>query len=280
MAVLLPFGMFLAVVSSLAFYLHYSNPQLTWLITIGALFIVLIFGYSVYQLRDERYVDRCWYQFMFGSSLLLWASAVLGGCLIFNSQSSPYYEITRLGIFEGVNPSKAHGQSFLDSSLITFQEGTHLDFTLTTKFSNDVTYCVTPIVVGNQTELGAYDFWAVGENCCPDQGLGSYSFQCGDWADPHAHGAIRVTDKNKEGYYRLAVQMAASRFKIQTIHPLFFTWQKDPITTMNRLRGDGIKRFILFVGLVFGLQLVSVVIVTINLAKSIGKTGYIPPFNI
>ena len=42
------------------------------------------------------------------------------------------------------------------------------------------------------------------------------------------HEEVRLTNDEDHPYYRLAVQQAEVKFGIKAVHPLFFTWSRDP----------------------------------------------------
>merc|ERR1719476_755292 len=113
----------------------------------------------------------------------------------------------------------------MDAGQLTFTPESRLDLGKSVGFKNLDIYCVAPITSTTNQPLKAYDFWAVGINCCsghvPD-------FSCGDYSNPMAHYGLRLLDDSAREYFRLAVQEAEATYNMKSTHPVFVHWLQDP----------------------------------------------------
>jgi len=130
-------------------------------------------------------------------------------------------------------------------------------------FKNLETYCVAPIVIGDQP-LARYDFWAVGLNCCSGN---SGDFHCGEFSNPSAQAGLRLMNDDDRAFYRLAVQQAEATYTIEATHPIFFQWMQDPLSELASYQDDGMKLYFYSVFAFFGLQLFLVAFAVVFFSK-------------
>jgi len=254
-----------AVFSALGLRIHFEHAALTWCIVLAALFIVLLIGYVAhvaYTSVVQRTRETMWIGLLFATSALMWIAAVVFGCVLYGSFSS-YYNVVSLSTYEAIDPSRTHGETMMDVGRVIFDEGAMLDLSKGGSFSHDEISCVVPITKG-AAPLAAYDFWAVGTNCC--NSLGS-EYTCDNFHDSTVHGGLRLMDENKQVYYRLAVQQAEAHYNIQALHPLFFEWTQDPIGATNKLRDHGLKHYVFGLSAALAVQFAIFAIITVITVK-------------
>jgi hypothetical protein len=269
-----------------SFSFHYQQPSLTRLIAgLGLVAIVgggilaagggargekpetdaRIFGReasssSLGGSRDAR--PRAGGIFIFATCLLAWVLAVVGGDVNFYKNMQPFYDILNLATYPAVDPSQTPGQQVMDAGRIVFTPSATLDLNKAMGFKNLDTYCVAPITVGNSsaglTPLAAYDFWAVGINCCSgDQG----DFHCGEFNNRHAHAGLRLLREDQRAFFRLAVQQAEASLGIKAEHPIFLHWLEDPSTEVIAYHQRGLQTFY---GGMLGHFILQVLLVTVS----------------
>jgi hypothetical protein len=149
----------------------------------------------------------------------------------------PYRGLDRLSFQPDVNVATTPGRQLMDVGRIEFQNGTKLDLTKSMFFKNFDKYCVAPITIGGE-KLQSYDFWAIGLNCCGEEG-----FRCGDFKNANAHSGLRLLRADQRSFYTLAVQQAEAAYNIKADYPLFFYWLRDPHTEAEAYREDARKYF-------------------------------------
>lgn len=152
-----------------------------------------------------------------------------------------------MAVYVNMDVRTDHGQTFMDSGRMYFKEGTFVARERAVAFHSGATYCVAPIVRSpiesedgsgdlptvtgfSVPPSGAYDFWAVGTDCCGENGD---TFTCGDVESQLTRSGLRVLDENTRQYYLLAVQEWSASMGLPVKHPLFFHWVKDPIQTVQ-----------------------------------------------
>lgn len=219
---------------------------------------------------QQHHHEPMWYLFCFVTSLVLWTTGVIAGDVLYISYFSKYYDITNLGMYSGINPSRSHGQELMDASRIMFQEGTYVDTDKSMSFRDTVSYCVAPVTLGAEP-LAQYDFWAVGTDCCSSS---PGDFRCGSSNVPGALGGLRVFDDSAQGMYRLAVQQAQAKHHIQAEHPIFLKWETDAVKTTDNYWNKGLHGFIAGMAIVAALQAVAVIVAVIVFAKTLGNMNF------
>lgn len=179
------------------------------------------------------------------------------GDYIFRWFFKPYYDLRNLSVYPSVNPDVYYAQAFMDASVVEFVGGSRLDISKSYGFKNGKTYCVAPVLGPAKAEENftgiskqAYDFWAVGINCCsghrPD-------FHCGEYSNPRANKGLRVMHEEEVEYFRLAVQAAGASYNIKTGQPLFLNWVEYPEDEIDAYVKQGWTHFMRGIFGFFGL---------------------------
>jgi len=259
----LPWLLFAIVSAMMIFVVRFEHPLWTGLVVLLALLGVLFAGFMAQQQRNPTDREPSWLCFLFLTLLLAWVLAVLVGEAVFESSAKPYYMMQNLNTYTDVYTNRLRGQQIMDAGVVTFASGTYLDIKKSMGFKSNGLYCVAPIAYGNAT-LPTYDFWAVGKDCCsgymPD-------FHCQGFNDPHARGGLRLMSGDDRPYYRLAVQQAEATYNIRSVHPLFFQWVADPVSTSESWMGASTRDYVMGVVAFFLLQLFFVVVAAIAFSK-------------
>lgn len=267
-SLLLPWSIFAVVFATTSFTMHYQHPQLCWFIVILALLLVAAWGLATLMVigrrkTDDNSAEATWYVFVTMTLLLGWLLGFSLGCANFWGNMQPYYDVTNLNVYPGVDPAKAHGQELLDAGRIMFTPTSVPDVSKSSSFKSVDEYCVAPIT-SSAEPLASYDFWAVGRNCCSSSQL---DFHCGHYTNSRAHAGVRLMDNSQWEYFRLAVRQAEAEHKITARTPLFFEWVEDPIGEMKFLQDTGLKYYIFGALMFFALQFFLVVVSAIGFAQ-------------
>lgn len=280
LSLFVPWVIFCAVLALLSFGSHYHLPIVTAMIAttvvvgLGALWSItawqrcvkgrnqllgnpIDFAVQIAHQTPDQSGD--WWFFMLTTALISAIVAVILGNNIFSQHTQPYYDLSNLSVYTGVNPATVHGQELMDAGQVNYMPGTTLDVKRSVGFRNIDTYCVAPIVPADNVPLSSYDFWAVGLNCCGDTDH-SQAFQCGASRASQARGGLRVMRNEDRSFYRLAVQQAQSTYNIRAIHPLFFYWVDDPAQETYRYMQEAFRQYVMAMYGHFGVQLLLVVL--------------------
>lgn len=166
--------------------------------------------------------EPSWFTFLFWSSLLAWFLAMVLSGITFHYHTAPGRVVQNLNTYSYVDPAWMKGAQVMDAGVVSFVQGTRLDFGKSMGFKHNKMYCVVPITHGNDT-LYSYDFWAVGTNCCSGQAT---DFHCKGFNKVNAD-AVRLLSDDARPFYRLAVQQAEAAYGIKAVHPIFFEWGAD-----------------------------------------------------
>jgi len=212
-----------------SYWPHYSYPRLIcWPSVVLGLGAVCFSGYSAYRCK-ENHTDPKWYSFFTCAMLIAILFGVGLGDANFRSYMEAVYDQDNMNSYPNVNPAEAKGQQLMDAGRIYFSEGSGLDSGKSMSFKNRETYCVAPIVSGDE-QLASYDYWAVGIDCCNDQ---DSKFRCGEYLNNHAHAGLRQMHDEERPFFRLAVQQAEAAYNIRAEHPMFFYWVQDPLAKIS-----------------------------------------------
>mmetsp|Transcript_36186 Transcript_36186/g.79044 ORF Transcript_36186/g.79044 Transcript_36186/m.79044 type:complete len:307 (-) Transcript_36186:102-1022(-) len=240
LSIVLPWLVFLAVVSLLSFTLHYDSPDITTGINFGILAVIIFLGYTTlgaWRRRAPGDSPPIWGMYIVFACLLAWLAANAAGSSNFTGNMRPFYDAQALNIYTDINPSVAKGQAMMDAGRIVFTPDSKLDIQRSMAFHNDELYCVAPVITGNASQNN-FDFWAVGINCCsghmPD-------FHCGEFNNPTAISGLRLMREDQRPFFRLAVQQAEASFNMKASHPIFLYWMSDPMLEINGYQEAGFK---------------------------------------
>lgn len=267
-ALLLPWGLFVAVFGVVSFYCHYAAPVTTMLATFCVWMASVCFTTSAWQACKAGAEDRAYHLYV-GISLTVAVS--LGwvmGDISFWQYMQPTYHIDHLATYTNVDPSSqmlwsgehvpARGRRYQDAGKVYFSHDTVLDRSKATSFKDGNLYCVAPIVNPNCKSNCGYDFWAVGINCCSDVAA---DFRCGDFNSTRAKSGLRQVVETWRPFFRLAVLQAEGFHGVTSRHPLFFHWVEDPVAELHSWRLSGYRDYILAMITGFILNVAAVVLV-------------------
>lgn len=241
--IMLPWAIFAGTQWLWASEVHYFHGYqacfiVSCLLFVGILFLAKAWLSKRKQAALEGEEDPTWYLFLAVACVLAWVLGLTCGMLNYSQNMAPYFHLHDLNVVQGVDPATSGGQEFLDASTIVFNNGSHVDQSLSLAFKDSTLYCVAPITVGS-LPFATYDFWAVGTNCCNPFGG---QFWCGGQvSNPDAHSGLRLMNENERPFYRLAVEQAEAEYKIVGRHPLFFHWVLEPTGKMEGYRHSGWK---------------------------------------
>lgn len=185
-----------------------KRPSQGWIISAVCGWIALVAGYLL--------GEQCWHMY-----------------------TAQYFVYGKMASYVNVDPMLDKGRSYMDAGTVYFKEGSYVDSRKGIAFHNGLTYCVAPIMRGNGSIPGAtIDFWAVGTDCCGDQGT---KFRCGDTSK--ARSGLRLLDDTSRSMYLLGVQEWSATTGIQVEHPVFFRWTRDPLMYQEQLYNTGWSAF-------------------------------------
>lgn len=254
---------FMGLLALLSFSLHFHRPGLCWSIVATAFLAVVAACYTAFRNPQEQQLT--WHTFAAGSMMLAVLAGTLLGDMNFRFNMAPFYEQEVMNSYPDVDVSKVKGQQLLDAGRVYFAKDTHLDAKKAMSFKNGETYCVVPIVHG-QDKPASYDFWAVGVNCCG--GAGAADFRCGAYNNAKALSGVRLLREDQRPFFRLAVQQAEAAYDIKATHPLFFEWVVDPIEKVSTLRNNGVSLVLISSVLYTAFNVVLVGLAVMNFAKA------------
>lgn len=273
-ALLFPWTIFCLIYACMSFKLHFSKPWLCYSLVGAGLFVALLFGWmaftSVLKKVFHRQVSQPkWYIFIFCTTLMGWVLGILLGNLNFTTYTQAYYDYSGMNEFFDIDPSQANGQAFMDAARFNFVNNSGLDLTRSIGFKDGSTYCVAPVSIAlpgsyQALPMQTYDFWAVGLDCCSPN---SADFHCGAYANPNAHGGLRLLADNQRPFFRLAVQQAEATYAIKATHPLFLYWTDDPSAAMFSIRDEGYKYYLIGMFAHFGWQVFAVGLAMASFSK-------------
>lgn len=256
-----PWLLFCAMSSLLSFYVHYFSSWVCYSLAALALLLVAIPAwFAVDAIRHHRPdTPHSWFVFLLLSCVIAWGAGVISGGVNFFHHMEPYYSINHMNDYTALNPGAVSAQQVMDAGRVGFALGTKLDLSKSMMFKNVERYCVAPITSrqGKPGPSGSYDFWAVGLNCCPGDGM---SFQCGEFMNPQASAGLRLMRADQDAFYNLAVQQAEAEYGITAAHPLFFYWMRDPKSEVASWLDYGLQNYLLGAFTFFAFQLFFVLV--------------------
>eukprot|EP00429_Kryptoperidinium_foliaceum_P057213 CAMPEP_0176078448 /NCGR_PEP_ID=MMETSP0120_2-20121206/39230_1 /TAXON_ID=160619 /ORGANISM="Kryptoperidinium foliaceum, Strain CCMP 1326" /LENGTH=304 /DNA_ID=CAMNT_0017412193 /DNA_START=111 /DNA_END=1021 /DNA_ORIENTATION=+ len=214
----------------LCFRFRFKYPRGAWFAAALFLAPAVFAGYATSRARRSG-LDGRWQKL--ATILLVVASlaAFVVGDLIYWYFSQPFYLLESLRAYEDVDPADVDGVRLMDAGRVQFSEGSRLALDFAMSYTSWDIYCVAPITTSEGlpsqgSQLGTYDLWAVGVNCCKSA---ETHFRCGEYDNPKARSGLRQVSAEQRPYLHLAVQQAEAAYNIQANHPLFFYWVEDPL---------------------------------------------------
>jgi hypothetical protein len=204
----------------------------------------------------------CWSAFGIASRLgnSMWYHEVL-----------PDMQLNRLQSYHAIDPSSFRGPRFQDAGIVTFNESVGVDRAQSGCLKNAATYCVAPIVIGDEMSVAnatsMHDLFMAGKDCCECPG----EFRCGDWNRPTKRvGGFRIMDPTDSAFYRLAVEEWGAKYRQDSKHPIFFEWVDQPFDALADMHIRGQR---LMVGLlIFAPVVIGILIHLLNLAFGVLQT--------
>lgn len=258
LSALLPWVMFVATYSMSAFYAHYSAPVLTTFalsVTVASCSLATLFlGRSKSRTPEAQFYPL----YLAAALTVAAASGWAFGDYSFWRFSHLVYRAEHLGTYSNVDPSSermpsgevvpTRGVRYQDAGKVYFERHVTVDTQRYTSFKMGDLYCAAPIVNPKCRRNCGLDFWAVGVNCCSEDG--SY-FGCGQVNNTHARSGLRLLDDGLRPMFRLAVLQAESGGKVPSLHPVFFQWLQDPVAEIRLLERQGYGRLLVAMCLAF-----------------------------
>jgi hypothetical protein len=199
--------------------------------------------------------------------LLAWLLAVLLGIYNFGTCMSGHYDTMALNTYTDVDVGQLSGSGVLDAGIMTFEAGSFIDTTKAVGFKDVTKYCAAPISSpkSGAGDLLTYDFWAVGVNCCKGE---PGDFHCGEVDGKlQLGGGVRVLSSALIAKFTLASEQAAAFYGFRVGHPIFLTPSQDPLGSEGASLEKGLKFYVLWCLIFFGLNLILVSGVLITFSK-------------
>ncbi|CAD7932341.1 unnamed protein product [Amoebophrya sp. A120] len=269
------------LVFSLFFWLnsfkYWEIPN--WTHAINSL-TVFFFFYFLYRYKRRMQLPTQWFL-----AFQAFAHVLLGmfcGNLNFWFYLHPYYQLNQMATYNAINPSRlfttkierdpntnaikyttstssrpTEGKRYQDGGKFFFRSGSNvvIDTDKVISFKNHDDYCAAPIVDKSCGSDCGFDMWAVGKNCCGNDG--SFKWTCegydptldeGNTNNPLAERkdrtAVRWIEESTVPFYRLAVLEAEGIHNVKSAHPLFlrfFQNGRDPEILVATYAQTGIK---------------------------------------
>eukprot|EP00933_Yihiella_yeosuensis_P006929 TRINITY_DN111763_c0_g1_i1.p1 TRINITY_DN111763_c0_g1~~TRINITY_DN111763_c0_g1_i1.p1 ORF type:complete len:341 (-),score=57.62 TRINITY_DN111763_c0_g1_i1:68-1090(-) len=252
LALMLPWAMYNISFAVAAFYFHYKMPLTSVLFQVAVVLACLCFLPGTYKGRQLR-PEEGFFPFYINVAILV--ASVLGwacGDFCFWSFTLPAYRGQNMASYSQVDPSMetlptgevvpSRGSRFQDAGKVYFTHDAVLDMSRIVTFKQGSLYCAAPIYNPKCRENCGHDFWAVGLDCCAEDGS---NFRCGDAGNKKAKSGLRMVEDANTAYYRLAVIQAAGKMKIFSPHPIFFDWLVDPVAEIHSLTKMSYRRFLI-----------------------------------
>eukprot|EP00927_Polykrikos_kofoidii_P074869 TRINITY_DN7091_c0_g1_i3.p1 TRINITY_DN7091_c0_g1~~TRINITY_DN7091_c0_g1_i3.p1 ORF type:complete len:329 (+),score=41.85 TRINITY_DN7091_c0_g1_i3:110-1096(+) len=243
LSVMIPWSLFASMSWGLGFTFRYVYPTTCSVFVVFAALCTLVCLFLALEARRrqgrEAEHNPSWLMFVFLSMTVAFVLALILGNVIFYSYTVPHRKILEMNLYTDVRVDQFNGLQSMDAGRIVFATGTHIQVEKSMGFKNIDVYCVAPIVFGNTT-LARYDYWAVGKGCC--SGLQA-DFHCANFDNQQAASGLRLLSDADRAFYRLAVQQAEAVHNITAVHPLFFEWVPDVVSSVEELDESAIRMF-------------------------------------
>lgn len=253
LAWLLPWFVFVFCFATAAFFVHYAAPLSSTLCELLVVAVCLGRVPWAYKSWKRGGAKEGFYPVYITAGVIL--AAVVGwamGDFTFWAHMEPSYMAVSMASYTEVDPSStrlANGQvvptdggRFQDAGQVYFNHDTVLDVNRSFSFKLADLYCVAPIRNKQCSEPCGSDFWAIGKNCCSEDGS---NFKCGDAGSKRAKSGLRLVEAAELPFYRLAVIQATGKYKMVSPHPIFFKWLEDPVAELHAWQRQGFRLFVI-----------------------------------
>lgn len=228
---------------SLSFEVRHTSPAVSLLIGV----LMILISSFLTMTTAVRFKQNRPISMLFSFSVVLWGGLIAGylcGDRYWYAHTAKFFTYQEMASYVNINPSKDKGQSYMDAGVIYFNDGSVVNKSRAIAFHNGLTYCVAPILHKPTMDAsalqtvngfglpasGTVDFWAVGINCCGQNGE---QFSCGESGSSLARSGMRLLDDTARSMYLLAVQEWSATTGLPVRHPLFFHWVVEPIGYME-----------------------------------------------
>lgn len=267
-----PWTWYIAACSLTMFSIRYENAVLP-LLFILLTFIIVINARAIIYLLNRKLPFFAWInRFLYIYAI---AGVVIGDYIFWEYMIEPV-SLQHRAVYTSVNPSTkiidglpqpAQGKRYQDGGVFYFG-GAHVkvDVSRAMSFKSRDVFCVAPIVDGECKNNCAYEFWAVGKNCCGETYI---DFRCGLPSGGIQSGGSKAGLRNVRAFdrpfYRLAVTQAEGVHGIQSRHPIFidYTDHEDPMLTLARLQQSALRMFMTNLVVSFGVHM----LISVKIAK-------------
>lgn len=255
-----PFILFVVVFATMSF-----SYIAGWVVfAIGAILTFAACLFAAFTIYDDWY-DCKWYFLLALLMLIAIIFAAFFGYENYQQQTWEYNNHEGMGSYRDVDPEFTKPSLLMDASSITFLPGFAPDATQAMGFKNRHIYCVAPIrsmaAAGNATNGRTFQYWAVGIDCCTAYGQNFiYSFRCGEYNNPEAHGGIRIMGETEKSYYNLAVQQAEAAQGLKAPYPVFVKWTTNYMGELDKYYWQGRRNAV--TGIVICVVVQAIVVTT------------------
>lgn len=265
-----PYLIFVLTFVSMCYGVRHDSPGTAYGIAAVLLCLAFLFGCLAADVAQRRrrnvMLDPTWFLFIFVTSLLAWGLGLLAGDQNYTTNLKEYYDYIGLRRVSNVDPGAQLGKELMDAGTIQFAPGSSIDTAKSMAYREGRVYCVAPIVSYDQSPLLAYDFWAVGVDCCSSAQSNGMDFQCGDVFS--SEGGLRNFNDADRSYFLLAVMQAEAKYGIHSSHPIFINWMPNPAGRITDHRKDGDNFSYWCCGAYFAIQALLVAIAAMLFSRA------------
>lgn len=263
--ILVPSAMFCFVFWCMSFSIRHHRPSFAYAMGPVTSFFVAVFINLAAIRNYKRSMPSTG---LINLSVLLWGALIFGtvfGDVNYWQYSNSYFNYMDLLSYPNINPDMDRGQTYMDSGIIYFKEGSTVNTAKAIAFQSTAIYCAAPILMSpleNQDgkaavelegpikppQSGTVDWWAVGINCCEPSGN---NFKCGEVNNPQARSGLRMLRDDARPFFHMAVQEWDSWLGLPSKHPLFFYWVRDPLEQLDGYLINAKNTFFIYAGSFF-----------------------------
>eukprot|EP00931_Biecheleriopsis_adriatica_P090581 TRINITY_DN64542_c0_g1_i1.p1 TRINITY_DN64542_c0_g1~~TRINITY_DN64542_c0_g1_i1.p1 ORF type:complete len:304 (-),score=47.50 TRINITY_DN64542_c0_g1_i1:33-923(-) len=218
----LPFLIFLLLaVLSMFFFRNASGVM--WVTVVICLCIALLF-----MVVTQREGPKFWFN-LGGLCFLATTTGTTAGIWNYNHNTYKFWAYAGQPVYTNLRAA-GPAASYLDAGILSFREEVRVDVHRSFGFKDGATFCIAPVV--EVPDVGTtIEFWAVGIDCCGEDGS---SFACEDAGKEDAHGGLVLLEDplfsdNFVDRFREAVKECESKVNIRSSEDaLFVRWLTNP----------------------------------------------------